>query len=107
MTPPTPGFGDLPPFMLVFFGVFAVLFVTIVVLVVRTAVRSRRVLRDAGFDPLAAQAQIAARLAGGPLGTRATSLEQRLTELDDLHRRGLISGEEHEAGRRAALTGAP
>lgn len=31
-------------------------------------------------------------------------MEQRLAELDDLHRRGVITDAEHDAGRRAALT---
>ena len=93
-----------PPFMIIGFAVFAVFFLLVVVLIVRASVRSRRVLRDNGFDPLAAEAQLAVRLAQGPLGTPSKSLEHRLVELDDLHRRGVISGEEHAAARRAALT---
>jgi hypothetical protein len=101
-----PGLGvEFPPFMKIAFAVFALFFVLIVVLIGKTAVRSRKVLRDNGLDPLAAQAQLAVRLARGPLGTPAKSLEQRLSELDDLHRRGLITDDEHSAARRAALAG--
>jgi hypothetical protein len=107
MDPTDPGFGDLPPFMYVAFVIFGVFFVIAVAFGVTTAVRSRKVLRDNGLDPLAAQAQLAVRLAQGPMGTPATSLEQRLTELDDLHRRGLITDDEHGAARRAALGGHP
>jgi hypothetical protein len=99
-----PGFGDFPPFMYIAFAIFGVFFVVVLAFGATTAVRSRKVLRDNGLDPLAAQAQIAVRLAQGPLGTPVKSLEQRLTELDDLHRRGLISNEEHAAARRTALT---
>jgi uncharacterized membrane protein YhdT len=100
-----PGFGDVPLFVTVMFVVVPVLFVAIVILAVTSAVRSRKVLRDNGLDPLAAGAQIAARLSRGPLATAPRSLEQRLSELDDLHRRGLISSAEHEAARAAALDG--
>jgi len=99
-----PGFGDLPLFMTIAFAVFAVFFVFVLASIATAFVRNRRVLRDSGLDPMTAQAQLAARLAQGPLGAPAQSLEQRLAELDDLHRRGLITAEEHAEGRRAALT---
>jgi hypothetical protein len=95
---------DMPPFMKIAFAVFAVFFVVVLVVIATGIVRSRKVLRESGLDPLAAQAQLAVRLAQGPLGTPAQSLEQRLAELDDLQRRGLITAEEHAEGRRAALT---
>jgi HAMP domain-containing protein len=98
-----PGFGDVPPFMKVAFLVFGLVFLLIVAFGVTSAVRSRKVLRDAGLDPMAVEAEIAARLARGPLAGPAKSLEQRLTELDDLHRRGLISDAEHAAARSTAL----
>src|ERR1700712_1009498 len=97
-----PGFGDIPVWFEVGLGVFALFFVAVVALIVTTAVRSRKVLRDSGLDPLAAGAQIAARLARGPLATPAQSLEQRLSEVDDLHRRGMITAAEHDAVRAAA-----
>ena len=100
-----PGFGDFPPFLLIAFGVVALFVLAVFVMVAVGAVRSRRVLRDSGLDPLAAHAQIAVRLADGPLGAARKPLEQRLAELDDLHRRGVITAAEHDAGRRAALTG--
>ncbi|WP_091771298.1 hypothetical protein [Blastococcus aurantiacus] len=99
-----PGFGDFPPFFLVAFGVVALFIAGVFAMVVVGAVRSRRVLRDSGLDPLAAHAQIAARLADGPLGASRRSLEQRLAELDDLHRRGVITAAEHGAARSAALS---
>jgi hypothetical protein len=100
-----PGFGDLPQFMTIAFAVFAVFFVLALAFIVTAFVRNRRVLRENGFDPMAADAQIAVRLARGPLGSPAPGLEQRLAELDDLHRRGVITTAEHEAARRTALGG--
>jgi hypothetical protein len=102
-----PGFGDFPTFFLVAFAVVALLIVAVGVMVVTGALRSRRVLRDSGLDPLSVPAQIAVRLAQGPAAAPAKSLEQRLTELDDLHRRGVISDAEHAAARGAALNGDP
>ena len=95
---------EMPPFMKIAFAVFAVFFVVVLCVIATGIVRSRKVLRQNGLDPMAAEAQIAARLARGPLGTPAQTLEQRLAELDDLHRRGLITAEEHAESRRAALT---
>jgi hypothetical protein len=100
-----PGVGDFPAWFTVMFVVVAVLIVAIVGLGVTIALRSRRVLRDSGLDPLAAGAQMVARISRGPLATPAQSLEQRLSELDDLHRRGLITAAEHDAARTAALGG--
>ena len=100
-----PGFGGFPPFFMIAFAVVGVFIAVVFVFVVTSAVRSRKVLRDSGLDPLAAHAQIAARLAQGPLATPTKSLEQRLAELDDLHRRGVISDSEHGDARRAALAG--
>jgi hypothetical protein len=100
-----PGFGDFPLFMYIGFAIVALGFVLVVTFIVRTAVRSRGVLRANGLDPLAVPAQLAVRLAQGPLGAPSKSLEQRLAELGDLHRRGLITSEEHEAARAAALEG--
>jgi len=99
-----PGLGGFPLFFMIAFAVVALIILAVVVLIVRSAIRSRQVLRDSGLDPLAAHAQIAARIATGPLGTPAKSLEQRLTEVDDLRRRGLITEAEHGEARRAALT---
>ena len=99
-----PGSGDFPPFFLIAFGVVALFMAGVFVLVVVGAVRSRRVLRESGLDPLAAAAQIAARFVDGRLGSTGRSLEQRLAELDDVHRRGVITAAEHGAARSAALT---
>jgi hypothetical protein len=98
-----PGFGDFPTFFVVAFCVVLLFILVVAGLVVASLVRSRRVLRESGIDPLAAPAELAARFARGPLAAPARSLDERLAELDDLHRRGVITGAEHESARRAAL----
>jgi hypothetical protein len=100
-----PGLGEFPTFFLIAFGVVALVILAVFVLVALSAVRSRRVLRESGLDPLATHAQLAVRLAEGPLGAPQKPLEHRLAELDDLHRRGVISTAEHEEARRQALGG--
>lgn len=63
--------------------------------------RSVRVARHAGLDPFTSPAQLIAQAVSG---TSAT-VEQRLTQLDGLHRRGLISDDEHRTARMKALAG--
>ena len=100
-----PGFGEFPTFFLIAFGVAVALVVVVAVVLVTTIVRSRKVLRDSGLDPLTAQAQVVAGLARGPLTAPVRGVEQKLAELDDLHRRGVISTAEHQEARRHALGG--
>ena len=100
------GTGGPPAFFVVFLIIFLMFFVTVVTLIVKSALRSRRVLRDAGLDPLAAEAQLAVRLARSGMlapSPQAKTLEQRLTELADLHTRGVISDDELAAARATAL----
>jgi uncharacterized transporter YbjL len=102
------GFGDLfseiPVFAQVFIAGVMVLFVLIVVFVVISSVKNWRALKKAGVDPLAAQGQLAGQLANSELLAGKQSTEDRLREIDDLHARGVISDEEHQAARAAALT---
>jgi hypothetical protein len=58
-------------------------------------------------EDLAYQASRSATLAPAPVAAQpvAQSLEQRLAELDDLHRRGVISDEEHRTARADVLRG--
>jgi hypothetical protein len=98
-----PDFGEFPAFFMIAFILAGLFIVAVGAVVVTGVVRSRKVLRANGMDPMTAHAELAARLAHGPLGTPAKSREQRLAELDDLHRRGLITADEHAEARRAAL----
>jgi hypothetical protein len=98
-----PDLGAFPTFFVIMTVVVGLFIVTVSGFIVTSLVRSRRVLRNNGLDPLAVPAQLAVRLARGPLPIPAKSLEARLTELEDLRRRGLITEAEHDAARRAAL----
>ncbi|MEJ6555237.1 SHOCT domain-containing protein [Microbacterium esteraromaticum] len=99
-----------------FMTLFGVLFVGVLIFIVVSVVRRWKVARDAGYDPLAMDTQIAAQLGrsellraaeptapGAPAQQR--SIEDRLSELDDLHARGVISDAEHAAARTKALEG--
>jgi hypothetical protein len=87
----------------VFFLLFGVLFVGILVFMVVAATRSKRALEAGGLDPLAAEAQLAARAANSGLLAPPRSLEARLAELDDLAARGVISAEELATARAKTL----
>jgi len=100
MDPAVDGF---PPLFVIAFAAVVLAVLVVIVFTVVGAVRSRRVLRDRGLDPMTAHAQLVAGIAQGPLGTAPQSLDQRLTELDDLLRRGRITAAEHAAARAAAL----
>ena len=97
------GVGAVEVLIIAFFVLFAVMFVSIVIVMVLAAGRSKRALRAGGLDPLAAEAQLAARAANSDLLAPRRSLEERLRELDDLRSRGVISDEEHATARAKAL----
>src|SRR4051794_19077620 len=73
------------------------------VLTFYVALRNRRALKAAGYDPLTAQVQMADRFLRSQEQRSPKPLEQRLAELDDLHARGVISAEEHADARAKAL----
>lgn len=88
----------------VFFTGVSVFIGLVFVFVIYAGVRNWRAMRAKGIDPITAQAEITARMATGRL-IEGPSIEQKLGELDDLHARGVISDEEHRAGRARVLGG--
>jgi hypothetical protein len=82
------------------FVAFPVLFLCVLAFIVYSAMRNRKALKDAGYDPLTAQVQMADRFLRSQ---EHPTLEARLKELDDLHARGVISAEEHAKARADAL----
>ncbi|NUU15984.1 SHOCT domain-containing protein [Cellulomonas humilata] len=80
------------------FGVvFFLVTVTIVVLIIASAVRASRnrsVLREAGLDPATATSQVLAQAHQSQLLAPPRSAETRLAEAIDLHQRGLITTDE-------------
>jgi competence protein ComGC len=89
--------------IVVVFVLVVVMFVSVVLVIAVSASRSRRVLKDAGLDPLAAEAQLAAQASQSRLLAPERTLEERLRELDDLHTRGVISDEERATTRARLL----
>jgi flagellar biosynthesis/type III secretory pathway M-ring protein FliF/YscJ len=91
------------------FVVVGLLFVFAVVRAIIYAPRRRKILRDAGLDPMTASVQMEARLANSallaPAGPAAKTVEERLAELESLHGRGLISSEELHEARAKILAG--
>jgi hypothetical protein len=96
-------FGIVELLIVVFFVLFVFMFIGIVLFMSVAAARNKRALEAGGLDPLAAEAQLAARAANSQLLAPRRSLEERLTELDDLRSRGVISDEEHATARANAL----
>lgn len=98
-----PGFGGAEPAfsaLLLVFAVVGLLVLAGFLFVGYAMVRSARASRRAGVDPFTPEAAVVAQaLRGGA----PRPLEQRLAELDDLLRRGVISSDEHRAARAQAL----
>ncbi|MCU1602513.1 MAG: hypothetical protein JWO22_3222 [Frankiales bacterium] len=82
------------------FVVVPIFIACVIVLGIYTTIRNRNALKQAGYDPITAQVQMADRLIRSQ---EHPSLESRLKELDDLHARGVISAEEHAKARADAL----
>ncbi|GAA3527601.1 hypothetical protein AFL01nite_03450 [Aeromicrobium flavum] len=91
----------------VFVVVFALVLVGIIATVVLQAVifrRNHRVAKASGRDVFTLPTDLATSALNGDLFSGQRSIEERLAELDDLHRRGVISPEEHAAARTRVLT---
>jgi len=98
-------FGSVPTAFLWFAGAVGAFIVCTIVLMVVATVRNRRVLRQAGLDPMTAGSQLAVRYLRGQPGQPAVrSASDRLAELTDLRDRGLITPTEYDA-RRAQIIG--
>jgi len=98
-----PGGGD--GFFDLFFVAFAVIAALVLagfVFVGYSMVRGARAARRSGIDPFTPESVI---LAQAISGDSPKPLEHRLRELDDLHRRGVISADEHRVARTKALAG--
>jgi ABC-type transporter Mla maintaining outer membrane lipid asymmetry permease subunit MlaE len=103
------GFGVIASLFPWFFGAVVVIILCGWVLTAVTAVRNRRVLREAGIDPSTAVSQLAVRLirGAGPAAPAApsASASSRLAELGDLRDRGLITAEEYDTRRAQIIAG--
>jgi uncharacterized membrane protein len=98
------GFGGGDAFGALFGVVAVVIGLGIVSTIVLTIYRAKR-MADRGQNPLTVQEDIAYQAMQSRTLAADKSLEQRLAELDDLHRRGVITDDEHRAARAEALRG--
>lgn len=108
-----------PGFPAAFSGIFAVFFIIALIglaVSVYIGIRKYAVIKKAGHDPLTVDAALAAKVLNSdmlrPAPGRAAgdvapakSLEERLSEIDDLHARQVISDDERAAARAAILGG--
>ena len=101
-TPEIPGAFDL---FGVFFAVVLVLVLTGFVVVIVGVIRNSRRIRRSGHDPMTLQSDLAVRAMNSELMSPSRSTEERLAELQRLHRDGTISTEELAAARARILGG--
>ncbi|WIV44911.1 SHOCT domain-containing protein [Glutamicibacter nicotianae] len=84
---------------------FSVLFIAFAGLIIFVIVRNFRKAKSAGFDPLTMETDLMARAANSALLAPKKSIEDKLSELDSLHSRGVITRDEYLQARRDALGG--
>lgn len=91
--------------------VFGLVFVGVLAFSIVVAACKWKVAKEAAYDPLTMDTEIAAQVGRSALlrpagaAVERKSIEQRLSELDDLHARGAITDAEHAAARTKALEG--
>jgi hypothetical protein len=108
----------VPSWLPALFIVFIVIFVIALIGSVGMAIWKATVLRQGGLNPFVAQEQLEARLnqnlrSGPPVAARVPeksqapekSKEERLSEVMDLHERGLISDAELAEARAKIISG--
>lgn len=110
---------DAGPTLPAFMWIPIVLIVATVIFGIYSVVKNYRLARSRGYDPVTMETDMATRLMQsallqpadpGPTGgaaaaAAAASLEDRLTDIDTLHDRGIISAEERAAARAKILGG--
>lgn len=75
------------------------------VVVIALAIYRGTRMANRGQNPLTLQEDIAYKAMQSRTLAPVRPLEQRLAELDDLHRRGVITDDEHRSARAEALRG--
>lgn len=82
---------------------FAVLFIAVLIFIIVVATRNYRAAKKSGMDPFTMETDLMARAANSALLAPKKNLEEKLLELDDLHKRGIITRDEFLQARRDAL----
>lgn len=109
------GFGSpsIPAEFSAVFALFAIVVLVGIGFSIYVGVRKYAILKQAGHDPLTVDAALAAKVLDSDLlrpgaavdAGPARSLEERLSEVDTLHARGVISDDERAAARASILRG--
>jgi hypothetical protein len=109
---PTSDTSGLPTWFVVALVAIAVFIVVGTLIGIGGAIKRASILRKAGLSPLFAREQLEAQLAqnlrnaAAPTsGQPAKTTEERLTELEALYERGVITAEELAAGRAKVIGG--
>ena len=97
---------EAPVFMETFFAIFAIIFIAVVALILFASVRNYKTLKRRGVDPIAPTADLIGRIANSDLlasSPNSESVENRLTDLDSLKARNLVSEDEYQELRKKIL----
>lgn len=84
-------------------GVFAVIFVGVLIVMVVSVVLRWRAAEQQGLDPMAADIQLMGQVQRSALLAPDRPVDERLAELDRLAEQGTISSEEHRSHRARIL----
>ncbi len=99
-----PDFGLFAFVPLLMIGVFGIIFVGIFTLIVYSIVKNVQKARQLGHDPFTMQTELAAKAIDSSLLAPQNVIETRLTELEDLRARGVITEAEYAKARAEAIT---
>lgn len=80
-------------------AVFALFFLAVVGFMIFAMTRRYRAAKNAGLDPFSGDIQVMGKVANSAVLAPATTVEQRLAEVDALLAAGTITAAEHEAAR--------
>jgi hypothetical protein len=110
--PSDPSAPGIPGAFVALFVIIGSVFVVGIIVAIWTTIWKSIVLRRGGLNPMVAEEQLEAQLyqnlrAGSPVTatTPARSKEERLSEVMDLHERGLISDAELTDARAKIISG--
>jgi hypothetical protein len=98
------GMGSVFDAMPVFMGVFAVVFIGVVVFSIVIWTRNYKAGKNAGMDIFTLQTDLATRAANSQMFAPRQSREQKLAELEGLLARGVITRDEYTQARLKILT---
>jgi cytochrome c biogenesis protein CcdA len=96
-------FGGAALLIVGFWIVFVILFVCAIGFILYTATRRYRAAKRAGLDPFAGDIQVMGRVNDAALLAPASTVAQRLSEVDALHSAGSISDDELAQARARIL----